>query len=193
MTARKSAPHWTPVPYGYMLQGHLTINALKIVVYLGVAWLVGIIVRPAALPFGTLLAYVALSALICAVPQTFVDRSFTIAEQQDTVTNPLSIVIDALCFLVITPIVGVVMHNGLIPIIAVSLVMVVVDLVVEFAMLPRGDNAPMTREDFDEKIEQTRRLTHDIFDDDVERMRDVQQSKLDEINREHGIDKLHHQ
>ena len=193
MTARKSAPHWTPVSYGCMLQGHLTINALKIVVYLGVAWLVGIIVRPAALPFGTLLAYVALSALICAVPQTFVDRSFTIAEQQDTVTNPLSIVIDALCFLVITSIVGVVMHNGLIPIIAVSLVMVVVDLMVEFAMLPRGDNAPMTREDFDEKIEQTRRLTHDIFDDDVERMRDVQQSKLDEINREHGIDKLHHQ
>ena len=193
MTERKPASNWTPVSYGYMLQGHLTINALKIVVYLGVAWLVGIIIRPAALPFGTLLAYVALSALVCAVPQTFVDRSFTIAERQDAVTNPLSVVIDALCFLVITPIIGSLMHNGLAPIVAVSLVMAAVDLVVEFAMLPRGGNASMTREDFDEKIEQTRRLTHDIFDDDVERMRDVQQSKLDEINREHGIDKLHHQ
>lgn len=66
-------------------------------------------------------------------------------------------------------------------IIAVSLVMAAVDLVVEFAMLPRGGNAPMTREDCGAKVEQTRRLTHDIFDEDIERMRDTQQSKLDGI------------
>ena len=42
-----------------MLQGHLTINALKIVVYFGVSWLAGIIIRPAALPFSTLLVHIA--------------------------------------------------------------------------------------------------------------------------------------
>lgn len=190
MTEQKQSSDWTPIAFSYMLQGHLMVNTLKIVAYVGVAWIVGIVIRPAALSFGTLLAYVALSALICAIPQTFIDRLFTIREQQDSVTNPLSIVIDAFCFLIVTPIVGFVMRNTIAAIITVSLVMAVVDLAVELAML-HNDDEPVTRENFDEKVEKTRQITHDIFDEDINRINTMQQNKIDDINRKSGVDKLH--
>jgi hypothetical protein len=68
--------------------------------------------------------------------------------------------------------------------------MAVVDLAVELAML-HNDDEPVTRENFDEKVEKTRQLTHDIFDEDINRINTVQQNKIDDINPKSGVDKLH--
>jgi flagellar biosynthesis component FlhA len=178
---------WSPIPLKNVIQGHLTTEALMIPVYLLAGWLIGLIVASARIPFETLFIVVTLSALVGAVPNAWILHVCSARERTDD-PSPWYLGLQAICLACVASVLMILVNHAGVPALAVALVMGVVSLVVNLLMMPKK---PLSRQEVAQKMEQTSQMTQEVFADEISHAHEEQQRKLDDINRKHGIDKLH--
>jgi hypothetical protein len=178
---------WSPIPLRNVIQGHLTIATLMLPLYLLASWLVGLVLIGGAIPFETLFIVVVVSALVSAVPNACILHVFSVRERTDS-PGRWYLGLQAVCLACIACLGMLLASHAGWSALWVGLVMGIVNLSVNLLMEPRR---PLSRQEVAEKMEETGRMTREVFADEISHVHDERQRRLDEVNRKHGVDKLH--
>lgn len=155
--------------------------------YLLACWLVGLVIAAASIPFETLFIVVVISALVSAVPNAWILHIFSVRERTDY-PSLRYLGLQVVCLICIACLTTMLAARAGLAALMIGLVMGIVNLLINVLL---NSKEPLSREEVQQKMEQTRQMTQEVFADEISHVHESQQAKLDEINRKHGIDKLH--
>lgn len=174
---------WSPIPLRNVIQGHLTIATLMLPLYLLASWLVGLVLIGGTVPFETLFIVVVVSALVSAVPNACILHVFSVRERTDS-PGRWYLGLQAVCLACIACLGMLLASHAGWSALWVGLVMGIVNLLME-------RRKPLSWQEVVEKMEETARMTREVFAEEISHVHDERQRRLDEVNRKHGVDKLH--
>lgn len=190
MGAEKNDDDWSPIPLKSMVQGALITESILLPVNFLLCWLCGKIFSLTRISSSTLFGIIVFSTILGAVCSGCISYICSQRQRSDH-PAPWYVAIQALCLAIIAVVISVLSGSTYLQAVSVGLIMGIVELSVNLWVELDSHNKTLTREQVTEKIEQTQAMTQEVFADEIGHLHDAQQQKLDEVNRKHGVDKLH--